>query len=81
MLDRRHCAPEDVVLCCGVCGGPRETLLHLFFICPFSKMCWERLGIRWNTNLKICQMQVLAKEERFLGLYMFCLLAHLEAAK
>lgn len=39
MLDRRHCAPEDAILSCGICGGPRETLTHLFFTCSFSKQC------------------------------------------
>lgn len=38
---------------CDLCEDPRETLMHLFFICPFSKS--------WNTNLKICQMMVLAR--------------------
>lgn len=42
------------------CDGPTETLMHLFFTCPFNKICSERLGNRWNTNLEICQMLVLA---------------------
>lgn len=61
MIDRRHCAPVDAILTCGLCVGSRETLYHLFFDCPFSKQCWQHLGIRWNTSLNICQMMVLAR--------------------
>ncbi len=45
----------------ALCDGPRETLLDLFFSCPFSRSCWDRLRIRWNSNLGIYQMLVLAK--------------------
>ncbi len=79
MLDRRHCAPKDAVLNCVICGGPRETLIHLFFTCPFSKLCWERLS--WNRNLEISQMSNFIQKKRFSGYYLICLLAHLEVAK
>lgn len=37
MLDRKKCAPE-------------RPCMHLFFECPFSIECWERLQINWNTS-------------------------------
>jgi hypothetical protein len=37
---------------CVLCStNSEESLLHLFFECPFSKWCWRMLNIHWNTSL------------------------------
>lgn len=28
-----------------------ESLMHMFFECPFSQACWIYLGVRWDLNL------------------------------
>lgn len=62
MLDRKNCAPLNADLTCVLCSlQHRETLFHLFFQCPFSKRCWRKIGISWNTSLEFFQMLVLAR--------------------
>lgn len=37
---------------CAVCvGNTEETIMHIFFDCPFSQACWIFLGIQWNLTL------------------------------
>lgn len=44
MLHRRHYNIGSD-LNCLLCGGARETVEHLFFDCPFSVSCWNKLQI------------------------------------
>ena len=30
-----------------------EDINHLFFECPFSTVCWQKLGFTWDLNLDI----------------------------
>ena len=62
MLDRRQCAKQDDDLSCVLCSSnQRETRDHLFFNCPFSKACWQFLGILWNGNLEFYQRIAFAR--------------------
>uniref|UniRef100_A0A0D3H4S1 Reverse transcriptase zinc-binding domain-containing protein n=1 Tax=Oryza barthii TaxID=65489 RepID=A0A0D3H4S1_9ORYZ len=38
-----------------------ETLMHVFFQCPFSVSCWNHLGILWDTSLRLANMIMKAK--------------------
>lgn len=46
MLRRRHYRIDDDAECVLCNGRIEETVEHLFFLCPFSKKCWETVGIR-----------------------------------
>lgn len=48
MLRRRGMSLQNNNYGCLLCSGaPEETVEHLFFKCPFSTACWEKLGITW----------------------------------
>lgn len=48
MLRRRNQVLQDNNYACLLCANPpEETLEHLFFTCPFSALCWGKLGIQW----------------------------------
>lgn len=55
MLARKnfHVPSHDCVLCTG---QVEETLVHLFFTCPFSQWCWRFLDISWNLTLSVQDM-------------------------
>lgn len=62
LLDHKHCAPPNCDLYCMLRQQQcTETMLHLFFLCPFSTVCWNSLGISWDTNLNLDNMLVAAK--------------------
>ncbi|CAN1300327.1 Putative ribonuclease H protein At1g65750 [Linum perenne] len=46
-LYRRGIQIEDV---CGVCNTMFETQWHLFVDCSFARGCWDRVGLREETN-------------------------------
>ena len=48
----------NCVLCSRSC---EETLLHLFFKCPFSQDCWNSIPISWNLNLPPLDMVIEAR--------------------
>nr|TKW27880.1 hypothetical protein SEVIR_3G287000v2 [Setaria viridis] len=37
-------------------------MFHLFFTCQFSEVCWEYLGIVWNTTAQPTDMVIEAKQ-------------------
>jgi hypothetical protein len=48
---------------CVLCtNNVEETAFHLFFSCPFSKECWQYLGIQWNYANEFFQMLLQAKQ-------------------
>jgi hypothetical protein len=53
MLRRRNLFTEDDDHCVLCTGGIDEDLDHLFFECPFSRSCWEKIGIQWDTSLNL----------------------------
>ena len=38
-----------------------ETSEHLFFLCPFAKSCWEKIGVSWDCSLHVSQRFLMAK--------------------
>ena len=47
---------------CVMCNsGTEETCFHLFFECPFSQECWDRIPINWNLNLPPLDMIIVAR--------------------
>jgi hypothetical protein len=40
----------------------RKLPSTFFFSCPFSKACWEHLGIQWNSSVGFFQMMMQAKQ-------------------
>jgi hypothetical protein len=52
LLRRRNFQIENGNYNCVLCReNLEETALHLFFTCPFSRACWEKIGVLWNFNL------------------------------
>ena len=53
MLDRRHCAPKDIVLNCGICGGPKKHWFIYFSLALSVRVAgnvWESNGTqRWKS--------------------------------
>ena len=48
MLRRRHYKIQNDDYACLLCQNPpEEDVAHLFFHCPFSKRCWDSIGIHW----------------------------------
>ena len=50
-----------ITIVCFCNSGCEETLLHLFFSCPFSQDCWNTLHIHWNLNLDPLDMVIEAR--------------------
>jgi hypothetical protein len=50
MLRRRHFHVLGGTACIMCNTGEQETIVHLFFECPFAISCWAKLGINWDTN-------------------------------
>jgi hypothetical protein len=61
MLQRRHMAVQDGVVCVMCSTGQHETIEHLFFDCPFAQSCWQRLGITWDASLQIFERLMQAR--------------------
>ena len=39
---------------CALCNDQVvEEINHLFFYCPFSTVCWQKIGLAWDTSLDI----------------------------
>jgi len=32
---------KDICSCCSCCDNSGETIVHLFWYCPFTKMFWQ----------------------------------------
>jgi hypothetical protein len=48
---------------CVLCDkGREETAFHLFFSCPFSKICWDTINIGWDSNQNFETMMVTVKQ-------------------
>lgn len=41
------------VLCSG---HERESLKHMFFVCPFCQRCWRGIGINWDLDLSVIDL-------------------------
>ena len=51
MLKHRHFNVAGNVYTCMLCPSPpEETVEHLFFNCPFSQHCWDKVGILWPNS-------------------------------
>lgn len=51
MLKRRQFVLADDDYSFMMCPTPpEETLVHLFYQCPFASTCWSALGISWPTH-------------------------------
>ena len=47
---------------CVLCSSNiEETAYHLFFGCPFSKECWQMIGLQWNSLLPFYDMMSASK--------------------
>lgn len=70
MLKRRHYRIANDDYGCILCAtSPEETLVHLFFHCPFSKDCWRTLGVVWpNDN---CTLRLVHSGREVWGQPMF----------
>lgn len=53
MLRRRHCNPQNQVLCIMCPLNAIEDIDHLLFFCPFAKRCWQKLNILWDDSLPL----------------------------
>ena len=44
---------------CLLCGNQvEETVDHMIFRCPFSRVCWRKLGIDWTTSTYGCTSSI-----------------------
>ncbi|XP_073355555.1 uncharacterized protein [Aegilops tauschii subsp. strangulata] len=51
MLRRTHFVMEGNTYTCMLCQNPpKETVEHLFFTCPFSQQCWDKVGMLWPST-------------------------------
>lgn len=48
MMDRRHCNRSNISTCRLCSVGMLQDWNHLFFSCPFSARCWNKIGIQWE---------------------------------
>jgi hypothetical protein len=49
---------------CVLCNNStEETAFHLLFDCPFSKTCWQHLGINWDFTREFFEMMQQAKTQ------------------
>ncbi|TVU36350.1 hypothetical protein EJB05_18282, partial [Eragrostis curvula] len=63
LLRRKNMSLPDYT--CVLCTGQvEETLIHLFFECPFSVWCWRFVNISWNTALQPQDM-IIRSRRRF----------------
>lgn len=53
MLRRRHLNIQDTVTCVMCSTGAEETIEHLFFDCPFAKVCWATVHFQWDELLPL----------------------------
>lgn len=42
-----YCCKDDDSDCVLCSGGIEETVEHLFFTCPFSRRCWDVVGMEF----------------------------------
>ena len=38
---------------CPLCYGTSETILHLFFSCPYTKYVWDQITIPWFGKIEL----------------------------
>lgn len=49
---------------CVLCSGQVEdTLMHIFFLCPFSQVCWDFVDIHWNFNIDPITLVIQAQQD------------------
>jgi hypothetical protein len=70
MLRRRNLYAEDDAHCILCTGRIDEDLDHLFFDCPFSKSCWEKIGMQWNTDLSLYPRLAHARQQQNIPFFM-----------
>lgn len=62
MLQRGHVYTGSDIFCVLCQQHMEETIMHLFFTCPFSQACWAVLNIHWNLLQDMCLMVQEAKQ-------------------
>lgn len=50
--------------------GADEDLYHRFFNYPFTKRCWDKISISWNTNLSMYSRVAHAKQQQNVPFFM-----------
>ena len=53
VLQRRNCHVQPNNHCVLCNDQVVEDINHLFFDCPFATVCWQKLGLSWDTTLHI----------------------------
>jgi len=53
MLRRRKFHVQQNTHCVLCNDQVVEDINHLFFDCPFSTICWNKIGLSWDTSLNI----------------------------
>ena len=71
MLRRRHYKLEGDVYTCLLCYSPpqEETVVHLFFRCPFATRCWDVIGMQWHDSN--CRLDLIHGGKRNRGKRLF----------
>ncbi|KAI5000949.1 hypothetical protein ZWY2020_010908 [Hordeum vulgare] len=62
MLKRRNYHIADKESCVLCTTQEEETIYHLIFNCPFSQVCWAKIGISYNSNISRIEATIRAKE-------------------
>ena len=70
MLRKRNLFDEDDEHCVLCTAGIDEDLDHLFFDCPFSKRCWEKIGMQRNTGLSLYPRIAHARQQQNIPFFM-----------
>ena len=85
---KRRCFNIGTNFQCQMCNiGVEETLEHLFFQCPFSRSCWDRLGMtmpvatREDRFFFITQARASWTKPLFYRILFYCSLEYLEREK
>ena len=61
LMIRKHWHVEGGPMCVLCTNQILETRDHLFFDCPFATVCWDAVGILWDTQSLISPRMLAAK--------------------
>jgi len=70
LLKRKNMLLQSGYRCIMCTNPPEETVEHLFFHCPFSKDCWNILGMSWHNQGNRLTIVSKAKENRNCNMFM-----------